>query len=199
MHTPTAVLAGALVAVVSTASGAAFARRPAPPPCSVAVVDLNRAYTEHGRARKLSENLQAQEDAIKARLQAEEAKLKREVQDLEVRHAPGSEEYEKGRRVIELKIAEVSYDAKRDQFRARHALVQAMAAVYREIVTEAERIASERGYTCVVNYDPEAIVVEEAGQILSPDALRRRMIDRNTLWASSGVDLTKDVLEALAK
>ena len=198
MRAPTAVLAGALVAVVATSAGAAFASRPAPA-CAVAVVDLSRAYAEHTRAKKLNESLLAQEEQIKARLQTEEGKLRKEIQDLEVRFAPGSEDYEKGRKEIEMKYAPVAYDLKRDQMRLARSQVQGMTAAYKEVITEAERIAGERGFTCVLNYDPEQIVIEEGGKLLHPDAVRKQMIDRTTLWASGSVDLTKDVVEALAK
>jgi Skp family chaperone for outer membrane proteins len=199
MRTPTAVLAGALVAAVASSAGAALASRPAPPPCALAVVDLAKAYNEHTRAKKLNENLQAQDDAFKARQQAEETKARKEIQDLEVRFAAGSEDYEKGRREIELKLAPVLYDLRRDRERLVRSQVQGMASSYKEIITEAERIASERGFTCVVNFDPEPIVIEQEGKILHADAVRKQMIDRTTLWASPSVDITKDVIEALAK
>jgi Skp family chaperone for outer membrane proteins len=198
MRTPTAVLAGALVAVVATSAGAALASRPAPA-CAVAVVDLRHAYSEHTRAKKLNESLRAQEEQIKARLQAEEGKLRKEIQDLEVRFAPGSEDYEKGRKDIEMKFAPVAYDLKRDQMRLARSQVQGMTAAYKEVITEAERIASERGYTCVLNFDHEEIAIEDGGKLLHPDAVSKQMIDRTTLWASGTVDLTKDVIEALSK
>ncbi|HEU4394373.1 MAG TPA: OmpH family outer membrane protein [Planctomycetota bacterium] len=199
MRTPTAVLAGALVAAVASSAGVALASRPAPPPCAVAVVDLARAYNEHTRAKKLNENLQAQDDALKARLQAEETKARKEIQDLEVRFAAGSEEFEKGRREILLKYAPIEYDLKRDQERLVRSQLQGMAAAYKEILTEVERIATERGYTCAVNFDPEPIVTELDGKILRADAVRKQMIDRTTLWAAPSVDITKDVIEALSK
>ena len=198
MRTPSAVLAGALVAVVATSAGAAFASRPAPA-CAVAVVDLSRAYAAHARAMKLNETLRAQEEQIKARIQTEEGKLRKEIQDLEVRFAPGSEEYEKGRKDIQMKYAPIAYDLDREKMRLARSQVQGMTAAYREVVTEAERIAGERGYTCVLNYDPEQIVIEQDGKLLHPDAVSKQMIDRTTLWASGTVDLTTDVIEALAK
>ena len=199
MRTPTAVLAGALVAAVASSAGAALASRPAPPACAVAVVDLAKLYNEHKRTLKLHDNLQAQDEALKTRMQAEETKVRKEVQDLEVRFAPGSEDYEKGRKELEMKYAPIFYDLKRDRERLNRSLVQGMAAAYKEIVTEAERIASERGFTSVVNYDPEPIVIEHEGKILNGDVVRKQMIDRTTLWAAPSVDITKDVLEALAK
>ena len=199
MRTPTAVLAGALVAAVASSAGAALASRPAPPACALAVVDLARVYGEHTRSKKLTENLQAQDDALKARQQTEETKARKEIQDLEVRFAAGSDDFEKGRREIELRLAPILYDLRRDRERLVRTQLQAMAAAYKEILTEVERIATERGYTGAVNFDPSPIIVEEGGKILHGDAVRRQMMDRTTLWASPTVDITKDVIEALTK
>jgi Skp family chaperone for outer membrane proteins len=197
MRTPTALLTGALVAAASLAGGSALAARTPPPACAVAVVDLARVFSEHARAKKFTDDLEKRQGELKVRVQKEEADLKKQAQDLEVRFEPGSEEYEKGRKAIELRIAELDYDLKRQGVNLQRQLVVEMAAVYKEVRAEAERIAKERGFTVALVYDREEIRVEERGQVLGPNELKLQMNLRSVLWADASVDLTQDVLAAL--
>ena len=74
-----------------------------------------------------------------------------------------------------------------------------MANAYREVVAEAQRIAQEKGYLAVLNFDDEPISVGEGDQIVGPNDLKFQIALRTVLWVSTEVDITKDVLAALGK
>jgi Skp family chaperone for outer membrane proteins len=138
-------------------------------------------------------------EALNARAQKEQAELKKQVQDLEARYDPASEEYEKGYRTLQLRLAELDFDLKREGQRLQERRSRNLANLYKEIAAEAERIAVEKGITCVLIRDGEDVQVEDQGKVLSAEAVRQQMILRTVLWADPALDLTKEVLAALQK
>jgi len=197
MRVPTALLTGALVAAAALAGGRAFAARTPPPPCPVAVLDLSRVYSELPRVKQLEASLQQRDEELNAQKQKDDAELGKQVQDLEARFEPGSAEYEKGRKSILMRSAELEIDLKREKVRIQERRSREIAAFYKEICAEAERIATERGFACVLTRDGGDIQVEEKGKVLPADAVKQQMIFRTVLWADPSLDLTKDVLEAM--
>lgn len=194
-------VAGALVVAAGVAGGRVLEARGAAPaaPGPVAFVNLGRVFQSYPRAKKLQDDLQGEADLLKTSITQKEGELRKAAQDLDARLSPGTPEYEQGRRRIELDLASLQYDQKAGLDLIRRKQVTGMAAVYREVVVEAERIASERGFSSVLTYDNEPIVVEEKGQVMGYNDLKLQMALRTAVWASPEVDLTKDVIAALVK
>lgn len=203
MRTFTALAGGALAAVIGLAGGrvmAAFedgapAAKAAPCVCTV---NVGKVFEATPQSRKLQEGLQLEMDALKAAMAQREGELRKQAQDLEARLSPGTPEYEQERKKIELRIAELQYDQKRDVETLRRKQVTGMAAVYREIAAEAERIASAKGYRVALSVDDEPIAVEERGQVMAANDLKLQMALRTVIWADPALDITKEVIEALA-
>jgi Skp family chaperone for outer membrane proteins len=202
MRAFTALAGGALAAVIGLAGGRVMASlqdgaagaKAAPCVCTV---NVGKVFAV--RSKQLQEDLQAAMDAIKTTMGQREAELRKQAQDLEARLSAGTPEYETERKKIELRIAELQYDQKRDVENLRRKQVTGMAALYREVTVEAERIAAARGFAAVLSVDDEPIAVEERGQVMAANDLKLQMALRTVIWADPAVDITKDVIEALQK
>jgi len=201
MRKLTAFVVGAAVALAGLAAGSATASRPEGPPGSVAFVNIGKVFRKTPRLKHLEDGLNADDEALRTSLSKKAADLKKEAEDLETRFQRGTEEYARGRRDIERR----SWDLERDQKEGREAiqrrLIKGMEAAYKEVAAEAERLASEKGYTAVMHVDDEPIEVEEpqSGQIINFTDLKLQMALRTVLWNSKAVDLTQDVVDALNK
>ena len=199
MRTVTAVVAGVLVGAASLAGGRAVAALQDAPPktACVAFVDVNRVFQAYPRAKRIVEDLQKEADQLKASLAQRDQDLRKAAQDLDGRLEPGTAEYESGRRKIQLEIDALQYDRKSGLDSIVRKQVTGMAAVYKEVRTEAERIASEKGYAAVFNFDADDITVVEKGQYLNVNELKLQMALRPVLWARPDLDLTREVVAAL--
>jgi len=188
--------------VVGMAASAARSRpQAAPPPaCAVAFVNLGKVFQGYPAARKLVDGLQAEHDALKSSVAIRAKELSDAARDLEAQFEPGSPEFQKGRKKIEMAGRELEWDEQNGREEIKAKQVRGMARVYREVVAEAERIAGERGFTAVLNFDREPIQVEEKpGQLISYTDLKLQMALRTALWVDPSVDLTEAVIEALNK
>jgi len=136
-------------------------------------------------------------DRIQADLGSREQELKKQAQDLENRLNPGTPDYEKERKKIEMSLAELQYDSKVRTADLRRKQVTGMAALYREVEVEAERIATEKGARLVLSMDDEPIVAEDRGQVMSANDLKLQMALRCVVWADPSLDITAEVLKAL--
>jgi Skp family chaperone for outer membrane proteins len=203
MRAFTALLAGLVAGAAGLAGGRVLAAledgKPAAGGCAIAVVDVGKVFMEIPAAKKVVQGLQADSDALKASLAAREGDVNKEIQDVEVRWTPGTTEYEQARKNLALKKAEIDWDRRAGGERLERKQVMEMARVYKEICAEAERIAAERGYACVLGYDPDPIQVEDKGQVLGRNELKLQMALRSVVWARKDVDLTADVVAALSK
>ena len=194
----TAVLAGVRAAEALQDSPAPA---PAARPACVAFVNVSRAFQTHPRKRKLEETLQADLDAANAAMESKKAEIRKEAQDLEARYSPGTPEYQQGLKRIEAKKWEAEFDGKAAIDLLKRKEVTALAEAYREIAAESERIAKEKGYSGVLNFDDEPIQVEDrgTGQFLRTSDLVLQIRLRTVLWAGPDHDITKDVVAALEK
>ncbi len=211
MRTIAAVAAGILVGAAGLAGGrvlAAFqegngggaAPAPAAAPCTpVAFVNMNKVYQSHARAKKLLEDLTKENDALKASLTQREQELRKKAQDVDLKYDPGTEEFESASRDIDMQMAQLKYDSTHGQQRIVRKQVQGMAAIYREICAEAERVAAAKGFSCLFNLDSDPITVEDKGQVLNPTELRLQMALRTAIWAKPEQDITKEVIAAMNK
>lgn len=194
----TAVLAGVRAAEALQDSPAPA---PAARPACIALVNVSRAFQSHPRKKKLEETLQADLDAANAAMESKKSEIRKEAQDLEARYSPGTPEYQQGLKRIRAKEWEAEFDGKAAVELLKRKEVTALAEAYREIAAEAERIAKEKGFSAVANFDDEPIQVEDkaTGQILRTSDLVLQIRLRTVLWASPEVDLTKEVIAALEK
>ena len=195
-------LAGALAGAAALAGGRVWASFEEGKPaagCTVAFVSIPRVFVAYPKAKKVLDDLNAEAEKRKGEFQDREQALKKDLQDLEARLTPGTAEFEEGRKRVEMKIAELQFDKKAatDLFVRRQ--VVSMAGVYREVCAEAERIAGEKGFACVLNFDPEPIQVEDRGQVMGQYEFKLQMALRTVLWARPDADLTGEVIEALAR
>jgi Skp family chaperone for outer membrane proteins len=169
-------------------------------PCTpVAFVNINQVFKAYPRANKLVQDLNAEAEKSKADFTAREQDLRKAAQDLEVKFDQGTPEYEQGRRKIELMLSEIQYDKKATVDVIVRKQVRGMGLVYKEVCAEAERIATAKGYSSVVNIDTDPITVEEKGQVIGVNELKLQMALRTAIWADPAHDITKDVIEALEK
>jgi Skp family chaperone for outer membrane proteins len=169
-------------------------------PCTpVAFVNFNQAFKAYPRAAKIVNDLNAEADKAKAALADREKEVKAEFQNLDTRYDPGTPEWEAGRRKLKLLAAEIQFDREAGAELINRKQVKGMAAVYKEIAAEAQRIASAKGYASVINIDTDPVTVEEKGQMLSLTELKLQMALRTAVWCDPAHDLTKEVIEALSK
>jgi Skp family chaperone for outer membrane proteins len=182
--------------VVLGAAGFLGAQAPCTP---VAYVNINQAFQSYPRAKKLVQDLNAEAEKGKADLDGREKDNEKYRQDVENKTDPGTPEYEQGRR----KYAEVKFGIDFDRKGMLDVIVRrqvtGMAAVYKEVLAEAQRIAVAKGYSSVINIDTDPITVEEKGQVLGINELKLQMALRTAVWADPAHDITKDVIEALEK
>ncbi len=189
-------MAAAAAGVVLGAAGFLGAQAPCTP---VAFVNINQVFQAYPRAKKLVQDLSAEHEKSKADLAARGDELRKAAQDIDTKFDPGTPEYEKGKRAVALAMDELKYDGKATVDAILRKQVTGMAAVYKEVCAEAQRIAAARGYACVFNMDSDPISVEEKGQILGVNELKLQMALRPAVWADPAHDITKDVIEALEK
>lgn len=198
-----AIVAGVVVGAagllgVRAAAAPEEGKAPAAAPC-FAVVNVAKVFAAIPRAKTVVEGLQHDADALKASLTERETDLSKRADDVENRLARGTPDYAAARRALAAEAASVEYDRKeglKDIYRRQ---VQGMADIYRSVCAEAERIAGERGFSAVLNYDPEPIRIEERDQVMDMRDLRLQMALRPVLWARPDIDLTKDVIDALSR
>ena len=198
------LLSGILVGAAGLAGGrvrAAFQDEPkaaAPAPCW-AVVNVADVFEKIPRSKRVFQDLQAQVDLLKSSLTEREGKLNKDAQDVDARFTPGTPDYENRQRDLALLKAGIDWDKRAGLQNLARKQATGMAQVYREITAEAERIAGEKGFAGVLNFNPEPIQVEDKGQVITTQELRLQMNLRTVLWARKDLDLTKDVIEALSK
>jgi Skp family chaperone for outer membrane proteins len=202
MRTLAAVVAGAVVGSAVLAGGRALASLPedaaTAPSCRVAFVDVGKALQAHPRLKAHEEKLRAEADALAEGIARRKQELRKDSQEVEARLTPGTPAYESAWRIVELKNYEIQLDEKLGQEGLKRRAVVTMAQVYREVCSEAERIASERGYACVLSVESDPLVVEDKGMVMTRDALRLAIRTRTAIWAREDVDLTQAVIDALA-
>jgi len=172
----------------------------APAPCTpVAFVNINQVFKSYPRANKLVQDLTAEAEKGKAELAGRDKDLNAAIADLRNKFDEGTPEYEQGRRKLTLAQAEVDYDRKAMLEAIVRKQVNGMAAVYKEVCAEAQRIAAAKGYSSVFNVDTDPITVEEKGQVLGVNELKLQLALRTAVWIDPAHDITKDVIEALSK
>lgn len=206
MRTGTAVAAGILFGLAGLAGGRALAAleekpaAPAPAACTpVAFVNINRVFKEIPRAKKLVEDLTAEGKALTKALADREKDLRKKGEELAVKYDPGTPEYEKERRALELEMAGVQYDKRFGLEAINRKQAKGMAAVYREVCTHAELVAESKGFACVFNLDTDPVTVEDNGQVLGINELKLQLALRTALWSKPELDITTDVIAALNK
>jgi Skp family chaperone for outer membrane proteins len=206
MRAFTAAVAGTVMGLAGLAGGKALAalqEKPAPPApavCTpVAWVSINRVMKEIPRAKKLTDDLTREHEALKKALSDREKELRTKAEELPVRLDPGTPEYDKERRAIEMEISGLKYDDKYGIDAIVRKQVQGMAAIYKEICAAGEVAAKARGYAYVISVETDPITVEAKGQLVSPTDLKLQMAMRTVLWAKPEADITGDVIAALSK
>jgi len=204
MRTLTAIVAGILAGGAILAGGGVLASPPEDSAekaggCAIAFVDYKRAMQALTRFKDLEEKLRGEDEQVRDAMTKRKAELRKYNDDVLARFSPGTAAFEAERRKIELTNAEIRYDEKVLQEILQKKSVVGAAGIYREVCAEAERIARERGYACVMNYDSTPLEVEDKGQVMGPAELHLQMRMRSVLWARSDVDLTQAVVDALNK
>lgn len=209
MRTIAAVAAGILAGAAGLAGGRVLAALEDPKPAAaaaaaapctpVAFVNLTLVFKSSARVNKVQQTLTAQQDKQKEEIARRKQDLRKRYDDLQLKSDPGTEEYEKERRDIEMKGAEIDYDEKAAEAMNAHKVSFEMAGVYKDICAEVERIATARGFACVFNRDSDPIAVESRGHVISPEDLKTQIALRTAVWSKPELDLTKDVIEALNK
>lgn len=182
--------------VVLGAAGFLGAQAPCTP---VAFVNVNQVFKSYPRANKLVQDLNAEADRIKADFAGREKDLQKSMEDLSARYDEGTTEFEEGRKKIAQSKFMIDYDKKWTIDGIVKKQVTGMAAVYKEVCAEAQRIAVARGYSSVINIDTDPITVEEKGQVLGVNELKLQLALRTAVWADPAHDLTKEVIESLEK
>jgi Skp family chaperone for outer membrane proteins len=205
MRTIAAVAAGLLVGAAGLAGGRVLAalqetKPAATGPCTpVAFVNMNKVFQSYPRAKKLVEELTKENEVLKASLTQREQELRKKAQEVDLKCDPGTDEYETASRDIDIQMAQLKFDGTHGQQRIARKQVQGMAAVYKEVCAEAERVAAAKGFSCVFNMDTDPVMAEEKGQVLGINELKLQMALRTAIWAKPELDITKDVIEAMAK
>ena len=202
MRRLTAVAAGILVGAAGLAGGRALgALQEKPAPCTpAAFVNVNRVLQGYPRAKKLVDDLTRDGEALKKSLTDRGQELRNRAKDLDLKLDPGTPEYEKEKRDIQLLMAAVQYDEKSGLDAIVRRQVTGLAAVYKEICAAAEGVATAKGYSFVFTLDTDPPTVQDdKGQLLSINELKLQMALRTTLWAKPELDITQDVVAALAK
>jgi Skp family chaperone for outer membrane proteins len=189
----TAVLAG----LIGTGIGVLAAPMEAPT-SSVAFVNIGKCIQEVPSAKKLVDDLQADNDLLQDKIKTRAKELRDKEQDIEARLSPNTPEYTEARKQLALLAHELEWDQKSGLNDIKKRQVRGMAAIYKEIAAEASRVAEEKGFTAVLQAEIDPIQVEdENGALISYTDLRLQMAMRTVVWNSEGVDITKDVIEAL--
>ncbi len=194
--------AALVVGVVGVAclSGEVLARRAGPPEGGIGFVDLDRVLNESRAGRSLIARLQEESRILDESVRKRAKDLEQAYGDLKANFAPGTAEFQKGRKDLAQREWEIDFDRKSGLEALFSRQSEEMARMFRDIQAEAARIGESRKLAAVLQYDPSELDVRDrGGKVMGPDEVQFRMAARSVLWRAADVDLTEAVLDAVGR
>lgn len=169
--------------------GLAQAPRPALPPPTVAIIDLNRIFKDLVRFKAMSEQMKADVEQAEAAVKGEGAELQKLADQLK-EMKPGSPDYKALDENLTTRNAQLTarIRTQRTEFQQREA--QIMYTIYREISDEIKNFAVHNGINLVLRFNGEPPDVNVPQDVL-------REVNKPVVYYNAQIDITQYILDSL--
>ncbi|MBI3466547.1 MAG: OmpH family outer membrane protein [Planctomycetes bacterium] len=179
----------AMLLSVDFSQALAQAPRPAVPPPTVAIIDLNRIFKEFVRFKAMSEAMKADVQQAEAQAKAQSEELQRLAEELKALK-PGHPDYKRLEEDLTTRNAQLTarIRSQSKDFQQREA--QIMYTVYQEIVDEVKGFANHNGINLVLRFNGEPPDVNVPQDIL-------REVNKPVVFYNAQIDITQYILDSL--